>query len=670
VEFAGRVVAAAGGAPVSGATVSASGLDGASATTGPDGAFRLLAGRPGGWTFLQARATGFADAWAMAVVTADGSEDEEIEIRLEKGGRIRGTVRDTRGNPVAGASVAAAPSPGGGGFRSFDRTPACISGPDGAYSLEGVEAGGFYGVRAGVSPPGSGPAPFTIGGDVLIGRREGGGARSFPVEVYLPEDPPEAVADLVVPILRGSLAVAWRDAGGRSDGIATIALFAATEGGRASGEVFSEREGPSGTVLDLPEGRYRVTAFAEGRGFGEAEALVAGDGRSEVEVVLGAAPSLAGIVVDGDGRPLVGVTVEARGTRPAAVPLHRPPAPIRISGSIGPRAVLMEWAPSLYDGGAYVEYGVSLRARTDADGRFLLDGFREGSAWTLVAWGESIPPVRFGPYAVPSREIRIAAPRPGAVEGRLVLPPGPVPEGRSIHFRSASGSAVEMATLRSVAALGDGRFRIENLPPGPATVWAAAGEHAWGPVEVEVPEGGTADAGEVALESGVTIRGTVVRALGTPPARAVVRAPRGDGFVQATTDRAGSFTLEGIGRGTVRFSVEAAGATTTHAVEVPPPEGAPVVLRIPGRGEVRGTARDAAGIPLAGWRVAVRAGEGAGESWVAVAGVSHRGAFRAPLEAGEQRLALLPPDSTVPAAERAVAIPDGDAIDVEFRVER
>jgi hypothetical protein len=115
-SISGRVVSAATGRPVAGATLTANVADALlGGRTNDDGTFSLTVGEPGRY-HLSATAPGYLrleHGWnpdvddETLVVVADGQRVTGIEMRLHRGGTIAGTVVDDRGEPAIGATVQA-----------------------------------------------------------------------------------------------------------------------------------------------------------------------------------------------------------------------------------------------------------------------------------------------------------------------------------------------------------------------------------------------------------------------------------------------------------------------------------------------------------------------------------------------------------------------------------
>ena len=112
--------------------------------TGADGSFRMRAGRRGHRLVLETKAAGFATETSDVWIPADsGSGPVVTEIRLSRAGRIRGTIRDTRGRLIEGAAISAAPAK-----PHFRRSPGENSAADGSYLVDGLAVGVNYVVQS------------------------------------------------------------------------------------------------------------------------------------------------------------------------------------------------------------------------------------------------------------------------------------------------------------------------------------------------------------------------------------------------------------------------------------------------------------------------------------------------------------------------------------------
>jgi carboxypeptidase family protein/PDZ domain-containing protein len=285
------------------------------------------------------------------------------------------------------------------------------------------------------------------------------------------------------------------------------------------------RTGPGGAFhFAAPDGAV-LEARREGQGVGRGAVDMAVRATRALTIRLQAASSvlsIAGSVEDAQGAPVEGAIVRASRRRSDA-----PPA----------------------------------TARTDAAGRFRLEGVGEGR-WLVTA---------SRPGAAPASDVAEA----GASDVRLRLAGGGRVTGRVKDARSGAPVtsftvAVLSRTPRSVqVAAADGRYELDELPPGRAFVTVTApGYAAPDEVRVAVPEpGAPAATADFALAPGARLRGVVVeRGSGAPVAGARVEAEGGVPDVpgapvrnEVATDAEGRFELSGLGDGSTTLVASAPG---------------------------------------------------------------------------------------------------------------
>ena len=675
VAVAGRVVADEDGAPLAGAAVllrrdtdtgvgdarfgMVGGRSPLAATTAADGTFSFPAGGAG--ARVEAHARGFMKS---AVPVEEGVA---VEVRLLRGARIRGTVRREDGSPVGGAQVFVdggswmqTPILIDGGSARVRAGPAIVfpgnltrrsatTGPDGAYVLEGQPRGAVVQLSA----RGNGLLP--AGG---------------PVEVGVPSDGSDAVVDLVV-AEAGSLRVRGTgpDAGG--GWYARVVRLPRSPGPEWNQ---STRGHPPGGFAfgPMPPGRYEVTLSCSA-GTGEAEVVVLPGVTTEVEIgpLLPGdpreGPVLAGEVVDGAGVPVAGARVA-----------------VLAAGGTEFRSATLAKISSF---------------TTDAAGRFRLRVAEPGPFW-IRATARGFAPGAAGPFTPTTEGIRIPLEAPGAVEGRILLPPGTGASATlalGFHFDPEPGAAAAAVAgepaHRATTGLRDGRFLLQGLPPGRGSLVGSVDGIPFGPFEVTVRAGEVADVGTLEVAVPRSIRGRVKDGTGAPLAGAFVRV-EGElpGLPFASSAQDGSFLLRGVSTGEVRLRAirSPAPAVPSEAIGGPGLRGRITMLGgvtlgesvpirivvtvpaggdceiadiiLPGPGEVTGHAFDAAGRPATAARVMTAAGDGSF--------TDARGAFSLRVAAGEHELRLLFPGSTAPSAVATVIVPEGGTVTVDLRAER
>jgi hypothetical protein len=354
---------------------------------------------------------------------------------------------------------------------------------------------------------------------------------------------------------------------------------------------------------------------------------------SAVDFVLQPKASVGAVVVDPARRPLSGALVRA----------EREPA---LGGS-------------------------SELETTDARGRVELLGLDAGTHVVIAHHPE------FAPAMSPSLVLEAE----GHAEATLVLTPGVSVTGRILGpgERPLAGRAVvqEMAgqpAPRSVSELlraeagADGRFRIQRVPAGTFVLGVMANGFAGRRVEVEVG-GRDVDAGDVALDTGLAIRGRLRSRAGEAVADAALRAiqpeaGRGGNASQTRSEADGSFVLAGLSPGPYRVFVSAPGFVRLIKEATAGSDAVELVLD-PG-GAVTGLVAEESGRPVDAYRVvASRArSQGGYEGPAEKDVVSADGRFLVEdLAGGDYVLEVIAPERA-PASVRARGVLSGRTTDV------
>lgn len=318
-------------------------------------------------------------------------------------------------------------------------------------------------------------------------------------------------------------------------------------------------------------------------------------------LTLQQAGTLAGRVVDPQGRPLPGAAVTAVA-----------------EAALGERA----FDPS---------DPVADRAFTDAQGRFALRLVRPEQSYEVrAARSGAIPAAQIAlvgdPAASPRNLTLVLAPVRSA-RGRVQDPDGKPVAGAEIVLRPAlrpgrqTFSTAEGRDAVRAESDAQGGFSFVECPA--AEVELAVRKKGFAPAvlpALRIPPGtGPADLGRVTLRPGARLTGRVVDRRDRGIAGALLfpldRAP---GFNQtgraiqdrkpaATTGADGSFTIEDLARGTpVHLVVRAPGYLTGEIRGVRPPTEKPLRIRLEPEAVLRGRVVDEAGEPVAGARLALR----------------------------------------------------------------
>jgi hypothetical protein len=242
---------------------------------------------------------------------------------------------------------------------------------------------------------------------------------------------------------------------------------------------------------------------------------------------------------------------------------------------------------------------------TDPRGRFVVAGVKAGR-YSLTARAENLAPavlwVTVEPNTDTPVELRVG---PGAsVSGRLVNSAGdPVAGSVRVQEIGDLPTPYGLADLLLAEAQADGRFRIERLPLGSHSL--AVTSRGLAPRRVDFTLEANTDLGDIALESGLTIRGrlrdragfeVVGARLWATPARASSATA-----LEATSNEEGSFAIGGLEPGTYRVHIDAAGyAPLDRNLEA----GADTVeIVLDAAGAIAGCVVDALGQPITSYRV-------------------------------------------------------------------
>lgn len=583
---------------------------------------------PAGVYRLGVRAAGFGAAQAVATVSPVDALTE-VAVRLgpalsllgrtvEAGGRQGVPLAELEVTPLTLDAEAVGAPPGDG---PTDALTATTSDPQGRFRVDGLCAGWF---RVEAHAPGHSPALVralqlphpealvltlvassvlqgyvrargapVVGAEVLaLGRGppvravtgEGGGfalevaggtyrlvARKGAASAAL--EAPVTVAAGATATVELTLGEGARVAGTVRDGAGAVggAIVSVRPSG-ASGDLGRAIASADGSfrVEGLPPGAYDVVADAPGHARAVSRWNVVGPGEgATVELVLGILSAVEGSVRDERGDAISGATVVAT----ASEGLSTEP----------------------------------VAARSDAAGRYRVDGLAPGYAILSVASGDQ-GPQRFGTF-VPGQgvgHLDVVLARVGRVLGTVSV----VPEGSAVGVTAMRGGFDDGTHVARVAA--DGTFEFE-LPIGRWTMRAvdlATGEvlaHA----DVEVEPVGTAEVLLAPRPRGDRLTCTVLEADGSPSPNALLSV-RDDGQL-VTADGRGEAVVWAAHRGTDGLVGIRASNGARQADELRVPSGGPCVLRLTGAGTVEVQVSGAE----AGDRLTLRLSSLAARSWSA-----------------------------------------------------
>ncbi len=306
--------------------------------------------------------------------------------------------------------------------------------------------------------------------------------------------------------------------------------------------------------------------------------------------LLAPAAALAGVVVDGDGRPLAEVEVRAR-----------PSGELRGGNDFGGRPAA---------------------APTGADGRFRLRGLFALQMYEIIAAREGHAPARLlarapaaGGQAPPLRLVL----SPGrSAAGRVVDPEGRPVAGVEVGLWhvAAGGGGARWPVEQSARGASDaaGRFQLRHLAAGDYELHLARAGFADAlPLPVAVPEGsGEIALGDLVLERGLALEGRVVGPKGSPVEGAAVQAtiwPAGGvrtyhptlGEKETRTDAGGHFRIADLRRGSrVDVHVYHRDYSNGEAEELELPLSEPLLIELRPGGSLAIQVADPDGEPVAG----------------------------------------------------------------------
>ncbi|MDP6989701.1 MAG: carboxypeptidase-like regulatory domain-containing protein, partial [Planctomycetota bacterium] len=445
----------------------------------------------------------------------------EVGLRLTAGATLAGHVVDGAGAGVQGAEVHAVVDVqiGAEGYGARETE----SGPDGAFSLEGVA-----------------PGDLTVQAEkrgYLEGRR------------FLTVAEGQAVADLVLELDEGNSVaglVHWSD-GTPAAGAHVRARFDRSQ--LFSGGGLNAASGAGGKAECDEEGRFTITGLGMGpfelRASSERDAggSAAGDGEAQdgswsarlehvrpgsedLLLVLEAPLGIAGRVVDEDERPVTAFEVRAVKT---------------FETPVGP-----------------VEQTREERSFEGEDGTFLLSGLERGD-WVLHAVADGLAGTEGVSVALAeegAEGIVIPLVHAGTVSGTVYTPEG-VPAADATVFVGAEGPGWKHQVsgapdLPSATTDGDGAFTLEGVLPGQVEVQGRAEGFATSvSALVDLRPREHVEGVELFLTAGGTLTGEVIGDDERPAASATIQLVHmGEFEIRfTTTDSEGLFRLENLDPG-------------------------------------------------------------------------------------------------------------------------
>ncbi|MEK6607588.1 MAG: carboxypeptidase-like regulatory domain-containing protein, partial [Myxococcota bacterium] len=314
-------------------------------------------------------------------------------------------------------------------------------------------------------------------------------------------------------------------------------------------------------IAALPRGDFLIVASAEGHARAIARRTLMGD--ATIDLSLGVEAPILGRVLDAEGRPLAGASIEAsRDDEPAAQAHGAADGSFRLGGLAAGRATLRASAP----------------------------GFAQ-SERTLTA---------------PSAGMTIVLARLVAIEGRVTRSGAP-------HAATVACAGSGLSPLISARAGPDGRFRID-VREGIYDLAASSDDGFASRVVAGVDARGAAPSHvAIALEPAGALTGVVRDAHGAPIVGALVTT--GETRIAAVTaldprlvtDAAGHFRFAGLVAGAYRVDASAAGFRPATQGDVTVTAGGVthVVLQLDAGARITGVVIDSRDRPVAGAEVSV-----------------------------------------------------------------
>lgn len=623
VSVTGRVLASNGTTPVGKASVRVDSWP--LAVSADDGTF-TVAHAPKEWALLEAAASDQASVRAHAT--------SALTLKLAKAGAISGVVRDARTQqPVAGVEVRIGPT----GPRNVVASNMTFTDAKGIYTLTPVTPG-LYQLSA--SRPGFNTLPLNVA--VTAGQ-------VLQKAVYLNER--GRISGTVVDEDKRPVAgtrVSSRN-GTRDRGIMMI--------GRMGG--------PPPVAATAPDGRYVLRAVdaspeiivdATKRGMPAAHTadlkLGAGEKKTGVNIVIPRGVGFSGKVIDGAGKFLSGVTVEA--------------VEFEEGGMQGVRRMMV----AARNGNANASDDQLVRTGSDGgfsmklkEGKYDVSFKREGFA------AKSLRGQQVSANAKPV-EVKLD---PGVeITGRVTRAGAPV-EGVNV-------SAISQDGLNNSQTMPDGSFRLVDLTPGSYMVNVNKMDSF-----IQTMRSVTAPARDVNVDlpAGGRISGHVVDKSSNQPVttfQAGVTTSRGGGGMmimmppmtrQFTTDD-GSFTLENVPPGQTQLVVTAPGYTTGRVSGLNVEDGKPldsVDVSLDTGVKLVGRVTGPDGSPVSGVSVAEDdSGGGGGRAMRVNVGVGGNGAVTDPN--GEYTIDSLEPGEKTFSFNRTGYLPDQKTISLSSKETR
>ena len=466
------------------------------ARTDRNGEFEVLGASAGTWD-LSAGAAGYVDSETSPVSLTTGAVVADLEVTLQRGGSIAGTVIDADGIPLGDTrvSVSRVDEGGAGGPEAaLERELASMFGgggaerattdADGNYQVDDLLPGS-YKVTLGRAPGG-----MRMGGGAMF-LMAGGDQPIDDTAVYVEVAADSIVqADLIKP--RGATISGEVVAGGRPVEGATVQLNTASDGNNPFGRAFrgfgrgrsaeTDRFGAY-TFEDVDAGDYEVSTIVPGAAMSkdvEVSVVAGGSGRGDL---LFGGSTLSGRVVDEDtGDGVAGVLVTASPNEDTSGGENVQMSFQIVTAGNGPGSSGMSMN---------LRGGSESTVRTAADGSFEVLYVEPGRYELSTAEGSHVPG-SLGPLEVTDGgeydNLLIEVARGAALQGTVYSgESGLAMAGVPVRLNGPGGT--EMSTTED-----DGTFHFEGLLEGGYTAEVLGSGFGSGPIatkDVELVKGET-----------------------------------------------------------------------------------------------------------------------------------------------------------------------------------
>ena len=580
----GRVLRQGTQEPVPGALVWSWYLPDRAVRSDSDGWFRLTAVETG--AYLSAVRQGYRPG-GMHLPQTDRDHVGAAVVQLQAVGSLAGLVVDTRGEAVAGLGLRLARR---GASWSQESWP-FRSQPDGTFAMHDL--------------PVDEELLVTLGGTDDAGK-----VWAEVVRHVEPLEPGELRTGVLLQADRGLAAMGWVVDQSESPVVGARVRLMASDARRetrlARGRETRSEDDGSWQMAGVHPGLDVLTVDAPGFGpaivpgveLGSAEAVesAASETVDLGTVVLVPGSALSGWVVDFGGRPVSGAEVRAwEAARPV----------------------------------------VQVSAVTDEQGRFVVRDLRPGARLILAADHPEFLWARQGPIEAPpsgelAEEIEIVLERGSSIRGRVTDEAGQ-PIYRAGIALFAQGGGGEARSGQSTAVTDrEGRFLLDQVPAGPATLQVAHREYPnhSQPVELLPSHLGATEVHVVLRETAGRVRGLVRDTGGAPVGAAMVLLP-GDGVLRAArgrTDAEGAFEIGRVDPGRRELVVHH-GSFASYRTELDVGPSTWVEIELDPGVSVSGSVVDGGGAPVAGARIDTTPLDAAG-------GATREGRCQRPTERG------------------------------------